>query len=622
VKARVTLIILGTILGWILVQYLPWFDNSRESNPWSIERKESEQFTAEQKRYLRVELLPGTEAPQIVSTALIDTNIIPTPSPDGYIIALVDGETTKSASLFNFSHQVTLEFESSDGKFFSNTKDLSSSAIAYLPWIADFDVVQLYSPQGVLLASYPRSDLEDKFTSDLNEKSAKLPLELPSAFASSPSLSDLQSAFPHIDFVTSPDSLPSYFANGSFSYPIEKIDPLTDPYWINSLYTALNNLSSVQLSAIARIGVLHLEGSGVATGQSCDGQTNTGILRGITYGNQIMLNADSLSPELQPIPTPPSQIASTLAHESIHAYHNLLDRVQVGIDRQKLPPSLEQQIKRIREKLHTGLLALTTTWQQLQFSANKVHSQYAAQYNKTDYNCVYPDQLAAISAGFAEPYGAKSAKEDIATYVQIFYTPNAPPSTHPICQALSSVQPGEIPKKDLLSFAKLNFLRALEFIDTNAYLSCVGQADPAIANDFVIANNSFSNGFKVGPMPGAPGNAFGVLGQSSKYNALLQIQMPSGSTNSIGFYNLHRTHGFMTLLTPGGYTGRNLLAIQKINPKGTIDRNRWSRLSSGGFAIITDDAPDMRKGYAFFVPLKDGLGRQSDFIDLAWFRLQ
>jgi hypothetical protein len=221
----------------------------------------------------------------------------------------------------------------------------------------------------------------------------------------------------------------------------------------------------------------------------------------------------------------------------------------------------------------------------------------------------------------------------------MFYDDSSPFAAHAVCQQFSGLT-DEVPRPKLLAFAKLNFLRGLELIAEADYQACVQDADPASERGFMLTDVNHSDDLKAGSINletnmalGEEGSRWAVLGSTSDGQALFQIFARPPYYSALGFHRLDNTLGWLTPYeglayrrqngdAPRSFRRRNLITWQPTDYDGAIELATRTRISSGGFAVVVDNLPGSAKGYAFFVPFENYLGRQTSVQDLIWFQLE
>ena len=507
---------------------------------------------------------------------------------------------------------------------------------------------------------------------------------VPVAHAATP-VDDLRVAFPHIFFPTDVSGL-SAVHQGS----VEQVEVLDD-YWASTLNDILSDMSArspILFGSIGSIAVAQYIGEGATPVTLCEGMV-LGIRRGSAVGNQIVINATSFQPFALPDNTDdmtdpstsvedydidferpsPQSVRKTMIHESVHAFHRLVDDTSQHLVKENLPADVLDHVNTVRKELGPWADVLSDTWQRLHGTATIASDNYKG-YAGANYKCEYPDVQSAVQAGFAREYGATNHFEDFATYMELFYDEEVPAASSEVCQQFSGLT-DEIPRESVLAFAKINFQRGLSMISEADYLECVQNADPAKNVGFTIGNKNFTSDLKAGVLrsPGASsesqaatdrGTRFAVMGKTDGLQAMIKTYSPSktsseegfSSTNPIRFFRLSPTLGWMTQYmfrrpfktdVPKGFESLNMITYQPTNG-GTIELTRKTRISaqaSGAFILVTNNEPGLTKGYAFFVQMDDWMGRSkrhkeetiSDFaksedpegpviFDLIWFRVE
>ena len=124
-------------------------------------------------------------------------------------------------------------------------------------------------------------------------------------------------------------------------------------------------------------------------------------------------------------------IRKHLAHEAVHAFHKLMDNA-ANVVEERLPADVVTRVNDMRDNLGHMDGVLSSTWGQLQASAQIAYSGYGG-YEGSNYPCAYPGDAGATEAGFKRGYGSKSVFEDVATYVEMFYDDTSF-TTHAVCQ--------------------------------------------------------------------------------------------------------------------------------------------------------------------------------------------
>ena len=443
------------------------------------------------------------------------------------------------------------------------------------------------------------------------------------------SLADLEAQFPHILFGSSFEDL-SAPHQGS----VEEVIPIdaalaVAPYMADALFDALSELgerSPLLLGSIASIALVEYPGAGLFEIPDCEG-VPVEVQRGASaVGNQIVINfRDSIGGDLYIVGA--DVVRKGLAHESVHAFNRLMDNASHVVE-ERLPPDVVTHVNDMRDNRGHLDGVLSGTWSQMQASAQVAYSGYGS-YEGDNWKCAYPGDAGAVEAGFKRGYGSKSVFEDVATYVEMFYDENEPFASHGVCQQFSGLT-DEVPRPQLLAFAKLNFLRGLGLVTESDYEACVQSADPANEDGFSLADGDYTQGLKAGGinqesniLNAEEGSRFVVLGSTSTAQAMFQIFARPPYYSPVGFHRLDDTLGWLTpYINLQGLKRRNLLTWQPTNTDGNIELTRMTRISSGGFALVVNNTSLQTKGYAFFVPMEDWLGRQTTVLDLVWFRLE
>ena len=593
--------------------------------------------------YLRLHVSrdAATGVVDITGAALVETAVSPLTAMGGYYAVLDgDGEDALAATPFAFPTHAFEEFRDNTGTMVTAREvELSrQSVMVFLPFERGATTVRILDVSGDTVAS-----LEADAVNRLAQNRAAAPGLLaawlsriePSVEAAS--LADLQSAFPHIQFGMSSADL-SWKHQDSVA-GVVSIDFLDSQFpWVtDALYDALAELggrSPMLLGSIASITMVQYPDAGIFTSAaSCTGLP---VQRGAsTVGNQMAINLmHSVDGELEIVSA--DVIRENVAHEAVHAFHRLMDNA-ANVVEERLPPDVVTRVNDMRE--HFGHMdgALSGSWSQMQASAQIAYSGYGG-YEGHNWQCAYPGDAGAVTAGFKRGYGSASVFEDVATYVEMFYDDSSPFAGHPVCQQFSGLT-DEVPRPQLLAFAKLNFLRGLDLIAEADYQVCVQNADPASERGFMLTDVNHDQGLKAGSINletnmvlGEEGSRWAVLGSADGGQALFQIFARPPYYSALGFHRLDNTLGWLTPYegfayrthngdAPRSFRRRNLITWQPTDYDGAIELARRTRISSGGFAVVVDNLPGSAKGYAFFVPFENYLGRQTSVQDLIWFRL-
>ncbi len=582
--------------------------------------------------YLRLSVSrdAASGAVDISRAAIVETAVQPLTAMGGFYAVLDGPEGVLAARPFAFPTIEHQEYRDASGAFVMR-QDVSlarQSVIVFLPYEPDATTVRLLDVNGNQVAALDPTTVEGVAAARTGAATGVFEallsvIETPLRAASA---ADLQAQFPHILFGSSLDDLSATHQEG-----VEAIIPIDDaldmaPHIGDALFDVLSELrdrSPLLLGSIASISIIEFPDSGVVTMADCSGEPSTAQRGASTVGNQIVINVrDSINNQIEIIGA--DEIRKNLAHEATHAFTMLLENGG-SVVQERLPGDVLARVNELREQFGHLNGVVSGTWGQMQGSAIIAYSGYKG-YEGTNYPCVYPGDEGAVEAGFKRGYGARSILEDIATYVEMFYENGF--ASHPVCQQFSGLS-DEVPRPQLLAFAKLNFLRGLELISEADYEACVQDADPANQDGFMINDENYSDGLKAGGVnrdeniqAGREGSRWAVLGSTSSAQALLQIFTRPPAYSPVGFYRLDDTTGWLTAYVQmRGLARRNLITWQPTNTEGS-ELTRNTRVSTGGFALVVNDQPGDTKGYAFFVPLEDWLARRTGVLDLVWFRLE
>ena len=517
------------------------------------------------------------------------------------------------------------------------------SAIVFLPYAPGATSARILDADGDVVASLDTATL-DALAQTRSPGAPGVLACLASAIEpplEAATIADLQAQFPHIVFGASFDDLsPDHQNSVAAVVPIDTLDAIS-PYVTTALFDTLSELaarSPTLLGSIASITMVEYPNAGIFTPPThCSGEPPAPVQRGAsTVGNQIAINIqDSVNNQLEIVAA--GVIRKHLAHEAVHAFHKLMDNAADVVE-ERLPADVVTRVNDMRDNLGHMDGVLSSTWGQLQASAQIAYSGYGG-YEASNYPCAYPGDAGATEAGFKRGYGSKSVFEDVATYVEMFYDDTSSFATHAVCQQFSGLT-DEVPRPQLLAFAKLNFLRGLELIAEADYEACVQNADPANKDGFTLTDQNYSVGLKAGSIHlesniaiGEEGSRWAVLDSTSTARAMLQIFARPPCYSPVGFHRFDNTLGWLTPYegfayrrqngdAPRSFRRRNLITWQPTNHDSKNELARKTRISSGGFALVVNNLPGYTKGYAFFVPMEDWLGRQTSVKELIWFRLE
>jgi len=576
---------------------------------------------------------------------LIETTVRPLTGLGGYYAVLDGPDGALTASPFAFPSEMIEEYRDAEGAMVlvREVPLEHQSVIVFLPYAANATSVRILDVGANVVASLDAVALGALARTRPGRAPAALArllsaIETPLEAAT---LADLQAQFPHIVFGGSfGDLSPVHQDSVATVVPIDTLDAVS-PDVTGALFDVLSELSArspILLGSIASITMVEYPNAGIFTPAStCSGEPPAPVQRGAsTVGNQIVINIqDSVDNQLEIVGA--DMIRKHLAHEAVHAFHKLMDNA-ANVVEERLPPDVVTRVNDMRENLGYMDGVLSSTWGQLQASAQIAYDGYGS-YEGSNWACKYEGDAGAVEAGFKRGYGSASVFEDVATYVELFYDQTSSFTAHPVCQQFAGLT-DEVPRPQLLAFAKLNFLRGLELIGEADYEACVQNADPANEDGFMLADENYRFGLKAGSinlesniMIGEEGSRWVVLGKSSGGQAMLQIFARPPYYSPVGFHRLDNTLGWLTPYEgfvsrkqngkkPKSFRRRNLITWQPTEYDGNIELTQKTRMSSGGFVLVVNNLPGYTKGYAFFVPLEDWLGRQTSVQDLVWFRLE
>ena len=596
--------------------------------------------------YLRLALSRdvSTGAVDITRSAVIESAVRPLTGMGGYYAVLDGSDGVLSASPFAFPTHEIDEYRDADGAMvMAREIELTSqSVIVFLPFDEGATAVRILDASGEVVTSLDAASLDAASVTAASEGLATggnsgargvldgflSAIETPLEAAS---LADLEAQFPHILFGSSFADL-----SGPHQGSVEDVIPIdaavaVAPYMADALFDALSELgerSPLLLGSIASIALVEYPGAGIFEIPDCEG-TPVEVQRGASaVGNQIVINfRDSIGGDLYIVGA--DVVRKGLAHESVHAFNRLMDNASHVVE-ERLPPDVVTHVNDMRDNLGHLDGVMSGTWSQMQASAQVAYSGYGS-YEGDNWKCAYPGDGGAVEAGFKRGYGSKSVFEDVATYVEMFYDENEPFASHGVCQQFSGLT-DEVPRPQLLAFAKLNFLRGLGLVTESDYEACVQSADPANEDGFSLSDGDYTQGLKAGGinqesniLNAEEGSRFVVLGSTSTAQAMFQIFARPPYYSPVGFHRLDDTLGWLTpYINLQGLKRRNLLTWQatNIDTDNPSQLTRYTRISSGGFALVVNNTSLQTKGYVFFVPMEDWLGRQTTVLDLVWFRLE
>jgi hypothetical protein len=377
------------------------------------------------------------------------------------------------------------------------------------------------------------------------------------------------------------------------------------------LRSALNRLPAHLLGSIATLSVARYAG---------DGASGDTVVAGDTWGNNLIVNVALLGD--------PLQLNDTIAHEAVHCFHNLVDSNH-DIDLSNVTAEAKTAVKTAEQARRTS--SIGRILRRLQTSAtiaDTIYRDYAGEAWETRY--AGDGDAAAVADAFASPYGSEEPREDLAELVTLFIDNSF--ANHPYCTQFDGLD-GEIPRQKALAFAKLNFARALTLITEDQYKACVRGADPADAKMISMGSREYTGDLSHGTQTVSHEDLeddwlmWRIRGASA--DAELQIRLrlrrhpgaPIGS--AIGFYELD-TAGALGFASDRfrPIAAQNVITFQRTDTSNDTEMMAYTRISGGGYVLITDFSADLVKGYAFEVPFHSIVEIEpppTDTIDVLWF---
>ena len=410
----------------------------------------------------------------------------------------------------------------------------------------------------------------------------------------------------HIQIVTDLESLPSEYWHpslGSETNPlIQELRPL-DQTTRNLLRIALDRLPAALHGSISKLSIAVYGGEGVA---------------GDAYGNNIIFSSALLSDQ--------AQLNNTIAHEATHCFQALME-----VARHTDFGNVTQAAKDAVEKAEAPLFnsSIGRILRRLQRGAMIADNGYP-DYAGPAWEARYTAAGAAVSDGFVTPYAAEEPREDLAEIVATFLEPGF--ASHAYCAQFEGLD-GRVEPQQALAFAKLNFVRALGLIEEGQYRQCVRSADPVDAAIISMGSREYSGDLRHGTQTVSHEDLdddwimWRIRGVAS--DARLEIRVRVRRTNDapvgtvIGFYELDAagSHGMAAdALIP--IAGQNVITFQRTDTSNDTEQATYSRISGGGYVLITDFTEDLVKGYAFDVPFYSIIDIDvppTDTLDVIWF---
>jgi hypothetical protein len=432
------------------------------------------------------------------------------------------------------------------------------------------------------------------------------------ATAAAASSAAAQATIGHIRIVTDLGTLPAEYRHSAYA---DETNPLVEALVTPNAATraklraAVDHLPPILRNSIASIAIGRYAGGGAA------GDTQ---VRGDTYGNNLILNAALLSDQ--------AALNDVVAHESVHCFQSLVD-LGHDIDTGNLPADMTSPLEHARQQRRTSSIGrILRRLQTTAAIADDTYRDYAGEAWTTRYTS---DADAAVD-GFATAYASEEPREDLAEMVALFVAGRA--ASHPYCTQFEGLD-GEIPGQQALAFAKLNFARALGLITRDQYKGCVGKADPADAAIISMGTREYSGDLRHGtqtvrnPKLDAARVMWRIRGKAEDAQLEIRLhirketEMPVGSP--IGFYRLDTDgrHGFgADQFTP--IAAQSVITFQRTDARNPTERAAYTRISGGGYVLITDFSADFVKGYAFdvpFYPILELEPRATDTMKTIWF---
>ena len=392
------------------------------------------------KPYLRLAVSRDatTGAVAITDSALIETTVRLLTGLGGYYAALGGPDGVLEASPFAFPTEMVEEYRDAEGAMVMVREVPLShqSAIVFLPYAAGATSARILDAEGGVVASLDTAAL-DALAQTRSPGAPGVLARLRSVVEpplEAATITDLQAQFPHIVFGASFDDLSPVHQNSVAAVvPIDTLDAIS-PYVTTALFDTLSELaarSPTLLGSIASITMVEYPDGGIFTpSANCSGEPPSPVQRGAsTVGNQIAINIqDSVNNQLEIVAA--GVIRKHLAHEAVHAFHKLMDNA-ANVVEERLPADVVTRVNDMRDNLGHMDGVLSSTWGQLQASAQIAYSGYGG-YEGSNYPCAYPGDAGATEAGFKRGYGSKSVFEDVATYVEMFYDDTSF-TTHAVC---------------------------------------------------------------------------------------------------------------------------------------------------------------------------------------------
>jgi hypothetical protein len=289
-------------------------------------------------------------------------------------------------------------------------------------------------------------------------------------------------------------------------------------------------------------------------------------------------------------------------------------------------PEATDAAKEARGRLLDG--TISRVLRRLQTTAGQV----AFGYN--DYGAMaYGGDGDAVRDAFKSNYGSKNPREDLAELVALFVTNEH--AGHAYCTQFQGLNK-EVPPENALAFAKLNLLRGLGLLDQSMYDACVGNADPVDGEMIAMGSRQYEDNLNVGLQQVShedlDNDWLMVRIQGVTDDAQLEIR---ARVRRVGTESIGSPIGFYELDTAGSYGmaadriipigAQNAITFQRTDTSNPTELAAYTRISGGGFLLITDFSAELKQGYVFFAPFYNIIeiqSRATDVLDIIWFRIE
>ncbi len=446
-------------------------------------------------------------------------------------------------------------------------------ATFFLDYAAKVDRIDLLGEQGEVVAEVSPKAL------DALRQQGGVPVRPMAVGATSASISDLRTAFPHIRFLDSDmgDELPAIF-----KLPRSKVEELVslDSKAAGALLPALKRIPEAAIGAVRSVGVAKFAAS-------------SGVI-GISFGGSMLVSDEIL--------TETNQLVETVVHEATHNLQFLVDgHFATGLWNPEVWPS---DVKEAAEKTiskHRLEAGLTRAWSDLHETG--VDLDLVAPYQGEEWK-EFSDDLASYG-GFASPYGASEPSEDMAEYVGRLNVPENGGEAA-ICRRIRAA-PDPFPANRAVPYAKVRFLEALELVNHERVEACAGM--PAISGPPGIhlgEDVHFADNQNAGWLNQDGGRFLAVLGEALPYRFMLRVLVPDGA-EALGLHRLDN------------------IGLGNVNDANNAvylahdDDNLRARTSAGGLVLVTEAGPERVEGAIFLLSLRSAAGFVTDSFALSTF---